>query len=74
VRLVSGSDDNTVILWNLNSYEISGVKLTGHQKPISYLSFSPDTKWFISASFDHTIKIRYQLRQLQNFVDRIITL
>eukprot|EP00747_Dinoflagellata_sp_TGD_P155667 gnl/TRDRNA2_/TRDRNA2_177601_c0_seq7.p1 gnl/TRDRNA2_/TRDRNA2_177601_c0~~gnl/TRDRNA2_/TRDRNA2_177601_c0_seq7.p1 ORF type:complete len:337 (+),score=-22.15 gnl/TRDRNA2_/TRDRNA2_177601_c0_seq7:100-1110(+) len=57
VRLASGSDDYTIVLWNVNSCETPKAKLLGHQKPVNYLSFSPDTKWLISASFDHTIRL-----------------
>jgi ribosome assembly protein 4 len=57
VRLASGSDDFTLLLWSLKYYDTPRAQMIGHQKPINYLSFSPNGKWLISASFDNCIKL-----------------
>ncbi|CAJ2673397.1 unnamed protein product [Trifolium pratense] len=57
-RLVSGSDDCTMYLWeplsNNNGYE---AHMTGHQQAINHVSFSPDGQWVASASFDNSVKL-----------------
>ncbi|MCA2699705.1 MAG: WD40 repeat domain-containing protein [Microcystis sp. M179S2] len=53
--LVSGSDDNTIILWNVET----GQKLhtlKGHNGPVYSVNFSPDGKTLVSGSDDKTIK------------------
>eukprot|EP00549_Striatella_unipunctata_P002305 CAMPEP_0118692082 /NCGR_PEP_ID=MMETSP0800-20121206/11059_1 /TAXON_ID=210618 ORGANISM="Striatella unipunctata, Strain CCMP2910" /NCGR_SAMPLE_ID=MMETSP0800 /ASSEMBLY_ACC=CAM_ASM_000638 /LENGTH=287 /DNA_ID=CAMNT_0006589975 /DNA_START=97 /DNA_END=957 /DNA_ORIENTATION=- len=56
-RLVSGSDDYTLCLWHptLDKHPIK--RLTGHQQAVNHISFSPDARFFASASFDKKIKI-----------------
>ena len=54
--LVSGSDDNTIILWNVET----GQKLhtlKGHNGPVYSVNFSPDGKTLVSGSDDKTIKL-----------------
>ncbi|RHY60539.1 hypothetical protein DYB34_001357 [Aphanomyces astaci] len=55
-RLVSGSDDFTLFLWEPASKKPIE-RLTGHQQPVNDLSFSPDGRYFASASFDKKVKI-----------------
>ncbi|XP_006640993.1 notchless protein homolog 1 [Lepisosteus oculatus] len=56
-RLVSGSDDFTLFLWNPAEDKKPVGRLTGHQALINEVLFSPDTRLIASASFDKSIKI-----------------
>ncbi|MBP7283008.1 MAG: hypothetical protein KBA66_15600 [Leptospiraceae bacterium] len=54
--LASGSDDNTIKIWDLeNAKEMKS--LTGHSSYVTSVSFSPDGKYLASGSYDKTIKI-----------------
>jgi len=59
-RLVSGSDDFTLFLWDPLAEE-GGKKpvarMTGHQQAVNHISFSPDGRYIASASFDKKVKI-----------------
>eukprot|EP00002_Diphylleia_rotans_P037246 TRINITY_DN82_c0_g1_i1.p1 TRINITY_DN82_c0_g1~~TRINITY_DN82_c0_g1_i1.p1 ORF type:complete len:504 (-),score=89.12 TRINITY_DN82_c0_g1_i1:1349-2860(-) len=56
-RLVSGSDDFTMYLWDPANSKKPITRLTGHQQLVNQVSFSPDGRTFASASFDKAIKI-----------------
>ncbi|CAJ0586785.1 unnamed protein product, partial [Mesorhabditis spiculigera] len=56
-RLVSGSDDFTMFLWNPSENKQMIARLTGHQQLVNQVVFSPDTRWIASASFDKSIKL-----------------
>uniref|UniRef100_A0A672SB73 Notchless protein homolog 1 n=1 Tax=Sinocyclocheilus grahami TaxID=75366 RepID=A0A672SB73_SINGR len=56
-RLVSGSDDFTMFLWNPAEEKKPVARLTGHQALVNEVLFSPDTRLIASASFDKSIKI-----------------
>ncbi|XP_018318590.1 notchless protein homolog 1 [Agrilus planipennis] len=56
-RLVSGSDDFTLILWNPEKEKKPVARLTGHQQLVNDVKFSPDCRIFASASFDKSIKL-----------------
>ena len=66
--LASGSNDNTITIWNLETYE--PLNLHQHRKWIAALAFSPDRKWLASASYDTTIRLwelasgRYECQQI----------
>ncbi|KAF2293450.1 hypothetical protein GH714_001880 [Hevea brasiliensis] len=51
-RLVSGSDDFTLFLWEPAVSEHHKTHMTGHQKLVNHVYFSPDGQWVASASFD----------------------
>ncbi|KAL7488978.1 hypothetical protein ACHAW6_014557 [Cyclotella cf. meneghiniana] len=56
-RLVSGSDDNTLLVWHPTLDKRPLKRLTGHQQAVNHIVFSPDSRFFASASFDKKIKI-----------------
>ncbi|KAI3867633.1 hypothetical protein MKW98_006010 [Papaver atlanticum] len=55
-RLVSGSDDKTMFLWEPTNRE-SIKHLMGHQEVVNHVYFSPDGQWIASASFDKSVKL-----------------
>jgi ribosome assembly protein 4 len=56
-RLVSGSDDFTLILWRPETEKKCVTRMTGHQQLINDVKFSPDTRLIASASFDKSVKV-----------------
>lgn len=66
-QLISGSDDHTLYLWPPQSHLDSGegaatpkkpiARLTGHQKLVNHVCFSPNGQWIASASFDNSVKL-----------------
>ena len=56
-RLVSGSDDFSMFLWEPATCKKPIYRMTGHQQLINQVSFSPDTRLIASASFDKSIKV-----------------
>jgi ribosome assembly protein 4 len=56
-KLVSGSDDFTLILWDPLNSSKPIQRMTGHQGLVNHVVFSPDTFYIASASFDKCIKI-----------------
>lgn len=66
--LISGSDDHTLFLWSpFPSSSPSSTpqqsvtkpigRLTGHQRQISHVVFSPDGRWVASAAWDNSVRI-----------------
>ncbi len=54
--LVSGSEDNILMLWNIESGNCLKT-LKGHSGSVNAVSFSPDGKYVISGSGDNTLKL-----------------
>ena len=55
-RVVSGSEDNTVRIWNVATGE-SEAELKGHSGRVSSVVFSPDGSHVVSGSEDNTVRI-----------------
>ena len=55
-KIVSGSSDNTIILWETNTQKQLHI-FTGHTKSISSCNFSPCGKYIVSGSWDKTIRV-----------------
>jgi ribosome assembly protein 4 len=56
-RLVSGSDDLMLYLWEGSKNKKPLTRMNGHQQVVNLVSFSPDGRIIASASFDKSIKI-----------------
>ena len=56
-RIVSGSSDKTVRIWDAASGVPIGEPLQGHSRSVSSVSFSPDSTRIVSGSSDKTVRI-----------------
>jgi len=56
-RLVSCSDDFTIILWIPGASKDPVARMTGHQQLVSQVSYSPDGHFVVSASHDKSVKL-----------------
>ena len=55
-RIVSGSDDKTVAVWDLDAGTLIGM-LTGHQYAVNSVAVSPDGWRIASGSHDDTVAV-----------------
>ena len=56
-RIVSGSADNTVRLWDADTGQPIGDPLTGHTDAVESVAFGPDGKRIVSGSADKTLRL-----------------
>jgi WD40 repeat protein len=56
-RVVSGSHDMTIRIWDVESGQVVVGPLEGHTSYVSSVAFSPDGKRIVSGSDDRTIRI-----------------
>jgi WD40 repeat protein len=56
-RIVSGSWDATIRVWDLATGRPVGEPLTGHTDMVSSVAITPDGTGIVSGSMDHTIRV-----------------
>ena len=57
-RIVSGSGDKTIRLWDAETSQPLGEPLRGHDGWVNAVAFSPDGSRIVSGSWDQTIQLR----------------
>jgi hypothetical protein len=55
-RIVSGSDDHTVAVWDLEGGTLI-YRLTGHEAAVRSVAVGPDNRHIVSGSEDHTVAV-----------------
>jgi small GTP-binding protein len=76
--LASGSFDNSVRIWNVNSCNLNR-ELRGHQNPVYTVAWSPNWRWLASGSVDKTIRLwdltaEDRVRVIREHTDSVISL
>jgi len=56
-RIVSGSDDNTIRVWNAETGAVVSGPFEGHTRSVNSVAFSPDGKRIVSGSWNKTIRV-----------------
>ncbi|KAG6913344.1 hypothetical protein DXG01_007553, partial [Tephrocybe rancida] len=56
-KIVSGSRDNTVRVWDTATGQQLGEALQGHESSVSSVAFSPDGTKIVSGSRDNTVRV-----------------
>ncbi|KAJ6565680.1 quinon protein alcohol dehydrogenase-like superfamily [Mycena sp. CBHHK59/15] len=57
VRIVSGSEDDTVRVWDARTGDIVAGPFEGHSDWVTSVAFSPDGARIVSGSNDHTVRV-----------------
>ncbi|MBU0653918.1 MAG: caspase family protein [Gammaproteobacteria bacterium] len=55
--VISGSDDETLQLWDTSTGKTIGQPWRGHEAPVMAAAFSPDGRYVISGSTDETLRL-----------------
>jgi WD40 repeat protein len=55
--MITSSNDNSIILWNVFSKNLKPIRLEGHKSLVNDISINPTGTHIVSASSDHTIKL-----------------
>ena len=71
--LASGSNDDTVRLWDVATRQQIGDPLTGHTGWVISVAFSPDGKTLASGSTDDTVRL-WNVAYLVNAVPQLCSL
>ena len=56
-RIVSGSRDKSLRLWDASSGKQLGPPLQGHTADVNSVAFSPDGRRIVSGSYDNTLRL-----------------
>ncbi|THH05167.1 hypothetical protein EW146_g9973, partial [Bondarzewia mesenterica] len=56
-RIVSGSRDQSIRVWDAETGEAASEPFKGHTSVVSSVAFSPDGKCIVSGSYDKTIRV-----------------
>ncbi|CCA74228.1 related to WD40-repeat protein (notchless protein) [Serendipita indica DSM 11827] len=56
-RIVCGSTDKTIRIWDADTGQLLGEPLRGHENSVFAVAFSPDGSRIVSGSMDHTIRL-----------------
>src|SRR6266702_3612792 len=56
-RIVSGSHDGKIRVWNAMTGETMAVPFSGHSNWVASVAFSPDGQHVVSGSYDQTIRV-----------------
>ncbi|KAF9231681.1 quinon protein alcohol dehydrogenase-like superfamily [Melanogaster broomeanus] len=56
-RIASGSNDNTIRIWDVHNAQAIGGPLEGHSRVVTCVAFSPDSKTIASVSSDATMRL-----------------
>ncbi|CUA73703.1 putative WD repeat-containing protein slr0143 [Synechocystis sp, PCC 6803 substr. Kazusa] [Rhizoctonia solani] len=66
--LASGSNDRTVLVWDIQNGTLTGGSDVGHTAPVNSVAFSPDGSHVASGTNDGTIRVR-QIHGPGNIID-----
>ena len=73
-KLISASHDNIIILWNLENLQCESWYL-GHTGSVFSCEFFPQSDWFVSSSFDRSVKVwdsSHKIESLDGHTGRVL--